>query len=90
MAQQFKVRTLYSNGSYVSQYGTNIGQCEAVFESDRTYEATVFSGIYQRGEHLVHDFVVDVLDGKLDGYDRPCGRSYRTLTEFNSEFAVIE
>lgn len=90
MEQKFKVRTQYTNGLYQPQYGNSIGGCKAMFDSDKTYTAVVYSGIYQSGDQLVHDFMIDVFDGSLDGYDRQNGQSYRSLTEFNAEFATIE
>ena len=90
MSQEFKVRTLHPSEVFFPNYGNSIGSCKASFERDRVYTAVVFSGIYQSGQHLTHDFMIDVFTGTLDGYDRPVGQSYRTLTEFNAEFAVIE
>ena len=69
----------------------SFGYCNHYFQEDGQYELelTCLPRINSYGEITI-DFEARVLDGSLDGYDRPCGVEFHNAEAFNRYFRVKE
>ena len=75
---------------YVSE-AIPLGYCNHYFQKGGQYELelTCLPRINNYGEVTI-DFEARILDGSLDGYDRPCGVEFHNAEAFNRYFRVKE
>lgn len=69
----------------------SFGYCNHCFQEGEQYELelTCLPHINNYGEITI-DFEACVLNGSLDGYDRPCGIKFNDAETFNRYFRIRE
>lgn len=69
--------------------GYNLSCCDAFYEGGERYPVRISTCEYVDHGELMIDYSVKILNGSVDGYDKPSGTSYDNLAAANKDFLFV-
>lgn len=70
-------------------HGNNLSCCDAYYEDNERYPVRVFTCEYVDHGELMVNHSIEILNGSVDGYDKPSGTVYDSLAAANRDFLFV-